>query len=548
MQGVQRWWLAALLAAGAAGMVACSTGDSSGGTDDPQVEAGECGAPGRVTLHRLNRTEYNNTVRDLLGVQLRPADDFPQDDLGGGYDNIAEVLTIAPMLVEKYDEAAANLAAAALEPGSAARSRLITCDPRSMGDRECARQVLERFLPRAWRRPVTDAEIERVLGLFDLPLQEGEGFDEGMKLALHAILVSPEFIFRVEKDPEPGQKFRKLDGYEIASRLSYFLWSTMPDDELFHAAATGRLDTPEGLEAEVDRMLRHEKAKALVENFAGQWLTVRAIERATPDPTVAPEWDEELREAMKRETQLVFEEILRENRNLLDLLDADFTYLNERLARHYDVDGVVGPEFQRLPSPEGRAGILTHAGFLTFTSNPTRTSPVKRGLWVLSQLLCEEPPAPPPGVEGLPEDGEPTGTLREQMERHRTDPTCASCHDTMDTIGFGLEEFSPIGKFRTVDDAGFAIDSSGQLPDGSIFDGAVELARILRNHPNVSTCMTEHALTYALGRTLTRSDECSVERIKEKFEAGGSTFAALARAIATSEPFRLRAAEKEERK
>jgi len=548
MQSVQRWLVAAVLAV--LGTTACSVvkepGEARG--DDSSVPRTECDlAAGRVTLHRLNRTEYNNTVRDLLGVDLRPADRFPQDDLAHGFDNIAEVLTVAPLLVEKYDDAARQLAETALaDPG--ARAKLITCDPAAMGEEACAREVLGRFVSRAWRRPITEQELEKVMGLYRVAVEEGEGFETGLQLAIHGTLVSPNFLFRFEEDPPAGQ-VRRLNGYELASRLSYFLWSTMPDDALFFAAESGQLDTPEGVEAEVERMLADPRAEAFVDNFGGQWLATRALERAQPDPATFPDWDDELREAMAMETRLVLAELIREGRPLVDLLDADFTWVNERLARHYGIEGVKGAEFQRVAVPDHRrGGILGHGSFLTTTSNPTRTSPVKRGKWVLGQLLCDEPPPPPPGVEGLPETEKPTGTLREQMVAHRTDPICASCHVTMDSIGFGLENFDPTGRYRTKDEAGFAIDASGELPGGRIFSGVVELAQTLKADPKFASCMAEQAMTYALGRALTRKDGCSIESVAEKFAAGNYTFEALAKAIATSEPFRLRAAGKEEGK
>ncbi|WP_373044796.1 DUF1592 domain-containing protein [Vulgatibacter sp.] len=544
--GVLRWLAAVVLAVG--GTTACSVVKDGGQQEKPIDDPGACEVKaGPKTLHRLNRTEYNNTVRDLLGVDLRPADAFPRDDLGHGYDNMAEVLTVAPLLVEKYDQAAANLAEAALQPGSSARAQLVTCDPGAIGAGACGRQVLERFVPRAWRRPVAEQELAQLLGFFQLAQSEGEDFDAGLRLAVHATLMSPHFLFRVEKAPAAGE-VRKLDGYELASRLSYFLWSTMPDDELFFAAESGKLDSDEGLEEQVDRMLADPRAEAVVDNFGGQWLTTRALSSATPDPQLFPDWDEELQAAMQRETALVMGEILAENRSLLDLLDAEFTWVNGRLAEHYGIAGVSGDDFQRITAPAERGGVLGHGAFLTLTSNPTRTSPVKRGKWVLAQLLCEEPPPPPPGVEGLPDGEKPTGSVREQMEMHRSDPVCAACHQLMDPIGFGLENFGPTGVFRTVDEAGFEIDPRGELPDGRIFEGAVELAQTLRDDAKLSGCMAQHAMIYALGRPLTRADSCAVEEVSARFEKGGNTFQALAKAIVTSKAFRMRAAAQEESK
>lgn len=537
MQGKLRWLTTAVAVLG--GGAACSSvvTERSGGEPELSCEAG----PGRVTLHRLNRTEYDNTVRDLLGVDLRPARDFPQDDLAHGFDNMADVLTVAPLLVEKYGQAAEDLAEAALADADA-RARLVPCDPARDGEEACLREVVARFLPRAFRRPVGEEEREEFVRLGQAAIADGEGFDGGVRVVVEAALLSPRFIFRVEEEPEPG-RVRALDGFEVASRLSYFLWSTMPDDRLFEAAASGQLDGAEGIAAEVERMLASPKARAVVDNFGGQWLATRALSRAQPDATLFPEWNDALRDAMAEETRRVFAEIVSEGRPMTELLDADFTWVNERLARHYGIEGVRGDDFQRVPAPPERGGILGHGSFLTITSNPTRTSPVKRGVWVLSQLLCDDPPPPPPGVEGLPETGTPTGTLREQMEAHRSDPICASCHETMDSIGFGLENFGPTGRYREKDEAGFPIDASGELPGDRIFAGAVELAQHLKADPKLPACMAEQAMTYALGRALTRKDSCALEAVTRDFEAGGFTFEALARAIATSEPFRLRAAE-----
>lgn len=542
MQVVRRWMVAA--AAALLGTTGCGSVVADGDQNRPELA---CDAsPGRVTIHRLNRTEYDNTVRDLLGVDLRPAREFPQDDLAHGFDNMADVLTIAPILVEKYEEAASELAEAAFADGKA-RSRIVSCDPDEVGAEACARASLEEFLPRAWRRPVEADEVHRILAVFQAAQAEGEDFDPSMQLAVQAALLSPHFLFRVEEEPGSGQ-VRQLGGFELANRLSYFLWSTMPDEALFEAAASGQLDTREGIVAEVDRMLQSPRAEAVIQNFGGQWLATRALGRAQPDVSLFPEWDEALRDAMAEETQRVLAEIVQEGRPMTDLLAADFTWVNERLARHYGIEGVKGEDFQRVPAPPERGGVLGHGSFLTITSNPTRTSPVKRGLWVLDQMLCDEPPPPPPGVEGLPESGETGGTLREQMERHREDPVCASCHEVMDAIGFGLENFGPTGKWRAEDENGHTIDSSGSLPGDRIFDGAVELAQQLHGEPKLTACMAEQAMTYALGRSLTRADSCSLQQVQADFEAEGLTFEALARAITTSDVFRMRAAAVEEEK
>lgn len=541
MRGVGRWAAAAILTA--------ATACSSVLTDKPpgETRSGQCGDPGRVTLHRLNRTEYDNTVRDLLAVNLKLGRDFPAEDLGEGFDNIADVLTMAPLLVEKYDEAATKLVDAALDPGSTSRKKLLVCTPSAGDEAACATRVLAAFLPRAFRRAVPEDEVARYVSFVSDAVTRGDGFETGLRHALQAALVSPHFLFRVEKDPESGT--RNLDGYEVASRLSFFLWSSMPDDELFAAAKSGGLDTPEGIEAQVTRMLRDPRAhQAIVDNFAGQWLATRALATAQPDTSLFPDWNEALRESMAEETKRVFTEILDEKRSLLDLLDAEFTWVNGPLAAHYGIAGVHGDDWVRVEAPKDRAGILGHGAFLTLTSNPTRTSPVKRGKWVMAQLLCSEPPPPPAGVEGLPEGQANSGSVREEMEAHRANPDCAVCHVTMDSIGFGFERFGPTGELRNSYADGTPIDSSGELPGGRIFDGAVELAKTLRADPALESCMASHALTWALGRALTNRDRCTVEGIRKEFAAGGHSFEALARAIAGSDAFRMRSAEKGEGK
>ncbi|HSH17713.1 MAG TPA: DUF1592 domain-containing protein, partial [Verrucomicrobiae bacterium] len=341
---------------------------------------------------------------------------------------------------------------------------------------EVARELIGRFAQRAFRRPLRSGELDRLTRFHAMVTEDGGRFEEGVKLALQAVLVSPHFLFRGELQPEPNnpQAVFPIDEFSLASRLSYFLWSTMPDDELFALADKGALR--ENLEAQVRRMITDPKSGALVRNFAGQWLQLRNLDLVAPARETFPEFDDALRAAMRRETELFFEHVMRENRSVLDFLDADYTFVNERLAGHYGLKDVQGDDFRKI-SLQGtpRGGIITHASILTITSHQTRTSPVKRGLYVMDNILGVPPPPAPPNVPPLQEQNtaELTGTLRQRMEQHRVDPVCASCHARMDPIGFGLENFDAVGRWRTKEGQ-FDIDASGQLVTGEAFQGPEE--------------------------------------------------------------------------
>jgi hypothetical protein len=363
-----------------------------------------------------------------------------------------------------------------------------------------------------------------------------------MQAAVTALLVAPSFIFRVEKEPSPG-KIRRLDGFEVASRLSYFLWSTMPDDRLLRAADRGELETDEQVVAAALRMLKDDKARALVENFAGQWLQLRSLDEATPDRGRFPGFDDELRRAMRRETEEFFWHIVREDRSVLDFLEADYTFVNERLAKHYGLPGVTGDALVRVAlDPDRRGGLLGQASVLTVTSNPTRTSPVKRGKWILENLFAAPPPPPPPNVPELKDAGgeKLTGTLRQRMEQHRADPACAACHQLMDPLGFGLENYDAVGAWRTKD-GDTAVDAGGELPGGKSFRGPKQLRQVLlERRDEFRRCLAEKLLTYAIGRGLEWYDACAVERIAERSAAGGDRFSVMVAEIVKSPAFRKR--------
>lgn len=510
-----------------------------------KFDCGEVSRPGRVTIRKLNRVEYDNTIRDLTGLDLNLAKDFPSDDVGDGFDNIGDVLTLPPILMEKYIAAATEVAEQVIA-NEKATERLF---PKQADNPEdiaqvvaAARENAEQFAFRAYRRPLASQDKNRIFELMRATYSKGFTPDEIRKTLITAVLSSPQFIYRVESDD--NRKFengvRKLDDFELASRLSYFLWSSMPDDELFEAAKAGKLSTTEGLEEQVDRMLADPKADALVKNFAGQWLQLRDLENLSPDPKSFPDFNDRIRRAMRRETEELFSHLLTENRSVLELLNADYSFLNEDLAGFYGVEGVQGNDFRKVALGGSRSGILMHASVLLITSNPTRTSPVKRGKWVLDNLLGEPPPPPPPDVPELDESGETLGTLRQQLEQHRANPNCAVCHTKMDALGFGLENFDAIGKWRDQDGRN-PIDPSGTLPGGRKFQGPVDLVNLLAEDKKTAfcRCMSRKMLTYALGRGLGVYDRCTINGVLGRLESDNYRFQTLIKSIVTSDPFRL---------
>ena len=626
--------------------------------------------PGRVTLRRLNRFEYRNTVRDLFGVNYEPAVHFPADDVGYGFDHIGDVLSLPPVLMDKYFEAAGiispqvlaspasdrllvrRLRGEELTTGPVAKyahgGQMLTSngtmstkvnfpsqghyelaifafghqaanEPVQMGvefkgarittlavsateatpqlfrlivpaeagehtlglsflndyykpnaDRnlivhrveirgplpeattrtkaeataDAATVLIRRLARMAFRRPTTEPEDKRLLKLYQLARQHGSSFEEAVQLTLQGILVSPHFLYRVEPDPPEGHPARRLNHFELATRLSYFLWSSAPDETLFTLAEKQVLHLPGVLEGQVLRMLQDKKAEAMVKNFAGQWLNLRKLAEIDPDRNQFPEFDDGLRDSMITETELFFTEVMRRDRNVLDLLDADFTYVNRRLARHYGMPAVEGEDFRRVALASGqRAGVLTHASILTLTSNPTRTSPVKRGKWILENILGTPPPDPPPGVEELAEgeQAEAAGSLRQRMVAHRANPLCASCHQLMDPIGFGFENFDAIGAWREQDGA-FPVDAGGTLPGGQAFAKPHELAHLLRTSrgEQFCRCLSEKMLTYALGRGLEFYDRCAVDEIMKTLAAGDYRFSQLIMAVVQTDAFQYR--------
>jgi hypothetical protein len=425
------------------------------------------------------------------------------------------------------------------------RARIFTCRPAGTADETaCATQILSTMMRRAYRRPVTDADVEDVMSFYEQGRSDGS-FEDGIESAMQRILVDPEFLFRVERDPPQvaeGEAYRISD-LELASRLSFFLWSSIPDDELLGLAEGGKLSDPAILDAQVKRMLADERAEALVKNFAGQWLYLRNLQKILPNPDFFPEFDANLRNSFQTESEMFFQSIISEDRSVLDLISADYTFLNERLARHYDIPNVYGSHFRRVAlNDANRKGFLGQGSILTVTSYATRTAPSIRGKWLLENILGTPPPPPPPNVPDLAlkeGDGKPM-TMRQQMEQHRVNPACASCHKFMDPLGFALENFDGTGKWRTMDGGGM-IDASGVTPDGFPLNGPAGLRDYLMSRPDqfVST-LTEKLLTYALGRGVEEYDLPVIRRIVKDSKPDDYKWSSLVLAIVKSAPFQMR--------
>ena len=429
------------------------------------------------------------------------------------------------------------------------RRQLLVCTPAPGHDEACATKIISTLARRAYRRPPTDADLQAPLASY----RDGAGragFEAGIEMATRSILVSPKFLFRFESQPAAAAANvpYRISDLDLASRLSFFLWSSIPDDELLSVAEQKNLHKPDVLQQQVRRMLADPRSRALVDNFAGQWLFIRNVAVSQPSPEVLFHFDDNLRNAFERETQLFFESIIRENRSVIDLLDADYTFLNGRLARHYGIPGVQGERFRRvaLPADSPRRGLLGKGSILMATSYPNRTSPVIRGKWILDNVFGAPPPAPPANVPVLKDERDPRKVLpmREQMAAHRANPACASCHAQMDQLGFALEHFDAIGEWRDVYASGARVDASAELPDGTTFNGPVELRRVLRAHADeFVTTVCERLLTYALGRGLDASDTPAVRKIKRDTAPQLHRFESLIQAVVTSTPFQMRMAQ-----
>jgi hypothetical protein len=528
-----------------------------------RVDCGGPPNPGRVTVRRLNRTEYQNTIRDLLYVpEFTVGDELPPDDIGYGFDNIGDVLSLSPALLERYLKAAEHAIAVTDKTARQSKARGGMVEPLKLFEdvqtiplefnnyQQRARLVLESFVPRAYRRPAQPAEIDRLMEFVRFSLaHEGESFDRprATYAAMRAVLVSPHFLFRVERDPPAGGEPVLISEYELATRLSYFLWSTMPDDELFALADQGKLRA--NLEGQVRRMLMSPKARALTDNFAPQWLKLRGLKTFTPDPAVYPGFDEKLRQAMAEETARFFENVVAEDRPITDFLDADYTFVNDVLAKHYGIEGVTGQEFRKVRlDPERRGGVLTQASVLTTTSTPVRTSPVKRGVWVLDVLFNTPPAPPPPNTPELEAEGKKVnGSLRQVMQKHRESPQCAGCHSKFDPMGLALENFDALGRWRS-DDGAAPVETSGVLNDGQSFKNGREFRAVLMSRKaDFRRGLTEKLLTYALGRGLEFPDRCAVDTVCNATATSDDKFSSLVLAIARSLPFQNRSGPQEKK-
>jgi hypothetical protein len=431
-------------------------------------------------------------------------------------------------------------------PGeSPSRRRIFVCEPTKPGEEEgCAKRILSTFMRRAYRRPVTDADLQKPMEFYRKARAE-DGFEAGIETALSAVLMSPQFLFRIEQDPAdiaPNTAYR-INDLDLASRISFFLWSSIPDDELLDTAVRGELHKPAVIEKQVRRMLADSRSKNLVSNFADQWLHLRNLDSITPDLRLFPDFDDNLRQAFRQETELFFESVLREDRSVLDLLKADYTYLNERLAKHYGIPNVYGSRFRRVALDQGgeRGGLLRHGSILTVTSYATRTSPVLRGKWILENILGTPPPPPLPNVPDLKDNTVAANlSVRERLAEHRANAACASCHNVMDPVGFPLENFDAVGRWRVAEE-GKPIDASGGLPDGSKFASVSGLEQGLLNRPELFVgTLAEKFLTFALGRGVEYYDAPAIRKIVHEAQTKDFRFSSIVLGIVNSTPFTMR--------
>lgn len=499
-------------------------------------------SPGPAPIRRLNRNEYAASVRDLLNIHVNAGQGLPADGAGGeGFDNAAETLFLSPIHAEKY-LAAAKMALEYAFKDPRSRSRFLAAKPD-------AAKVIDAFLPRAFRRPARPGEAARYLALFQSAQQQrGEDFDGAMRYALQAVLMSPHFLFRIEApNPDPGP--RLLDQFALATRLSYFLWGSQPDDALRELAEQGKLGEPATLRQQVERMLKDVKALESSERFVEQWLGTRELGRdIKPDAKLFPEYyDEEVQSGMRYEPVIFFQEVLAGNLPLTDLIDSKWTVLSNKLERHYGIKVAEKlrqqPKKVDLPDGSHRGGLLGMAAIHAVSSLPNRTSPVLRGKWILEAMLGSPPPPPPPNVPELPaHDGANPATLRERLMAHRANPVCAGCHNKIDPLGFGLENFDVLGRWRTVDAEGRPIDARGELPDGTHFEGVDGLKQVLAERKDeFMRNLAGKMLGYALGRGLTREESCTVERIVAALKRDGYRAHTLVNEIVQSVPFRYQA-------
>lgn len=499
----------------------------------------------RVAIHRLNNTEYDNTMKDLLGVASTPAKGFIDDEKSLGFDNIAAALGMTDAQYEQYFNAADALVTEAFASESL-RRRILTC---TTTDAACARIIFTNFGRRAYRRPLAADELARLEKLRTDAAALGEDWTGSVAQVLKAMLSSVPFLYRVELDPDPSSlTAHALGGYELASRLSYLFWGTMPDDPLFEAAEKGTLQDVNGLSAQVDRLLRDARSSRFVASFAGQWLGMRDLSVHQADAAVFPAWNDSLRQAMVKEGLAYFGEFLGGARPMTEFFTADVNFVDANLARHYGVAPPSTAEGKVTATNDQRRGFLGLAGFLTLTSFSYRTAPTLRGKWVLENLLCQNIPMPPPDIPKLDgEDADPaavqTENVRRRLEQHRRDPSCANCHKILDPIGLGLEHFDGVGEYRASYANGEAIDASGVLPDGTAFAGLSQLTDVLSGDERLMECVSEKLMTYALSRKVVASDAPYLAQVRKEWEEAGLGLAALLKRVVLSDTFRFRRGE-----
>lgn len=527
--------------------LACSgtIGDPAGDFGPTSTESKVCNGvadPGRVTMRRLSRVEYGNSLRDLVGDDVDRASGLPPDDRAFGFDNIGDALSTSVNHLTAYVDNGFDVAARAMARDRArptgAPAVLLTCTPQNDDDIACYRTIVHGLAKRAFRRPLTDAEkasLDR--GLTDTRA-DGDDFDTAVQVGVASVLASPSFIFRAEGQTGATGETETLGAFELATRMSYFIWGSTPDDRLLAAAEDGSLLQPTVLSAEAHRLLADQRSESLVSYFAAQWLGLGMLGDANP---VFDGFDDELRAAMAGETKALFRYALTNNVPVTDLFGASYTFVNARLAEHYGIQGVTGSAFQRVALPASRVpGVLGHASFLTAASHPESTSPVKRGKFVLDEVLCLPPAAPPADVAEKAGEVDPRAPKREQLAQHRADATCASCHSQMDPIGLAFEGFSNVGLPRVKDEYGNTVDVTGGLPDGTTYAGPIPLAQALATMPDVVACSIEKMTTFAVGRAMKRADQCSIDVIADQTSASEHGLADLVVAVATSRPFTQR--------
>lgn len=501
------------------------------------------------TLRRLNRTELENTLEDLLGIRFDLSRELPSDPAAHGFDNVGDVHFTSPVLIEKYAETFAKILDRVFADPERRSSLVSTRPSESTSVLDAARANLAGFIPRAFRRPAGEAEVVGRAEFVARRVREGKAFDDAMRTAFESVLLAPHFLFRVEQDrPPPGHLATyPISDHELATRLAYFLWSRMPDEELFRLASENRLSQPDVLMEQTRRLLADKRSVALATNFAGQWLRFREIQFLGVDFRSYPEFNDGLRHDFFAESVAFVDTLVRENRSIRELLDADYVFVNDRLAAHYGIEGVEGSELQRVPLPDGpararRGGVLGMGSILTVTSYPTRTSPVLRGKWMLEELLGAPPPPPPANIPSLDKakSAESAPTLREKLELHRQAASCASCHRKMDPLGFALENFDGIGKWRDKDGER-PVDATGELAGGARFAGPAGLKQVLLDRkPQFRRTMVEKLFTYALGRPPEAVDEPAIREILLSVEQDGDRIGTMIQGIVASFPFRHR--------